>query len=284
MGWSAIGVLKWLWKSIIAFSGHVVAASVVLIIFTALKALRDDNTFSYYLSNWRELVSPALVTLLVMTVVSLYMMVHRQKKTLSSFGVRLFSKHDGAEAKGRDWSLMKKDLVSASAEKSALWVLGATGKETFSGSASPLFDSLRAYEGDIKILLIQPMSFAFNSRCRGLRMSHDGYLEEILDSIDYCRDLLKRGRSVELKLYHTLPIWKMLMMSRVLWVQYYKENMHVDDTPMYCFEFRGDGATLFDGFRSVFQKRWNLDDSKLVDLSRFVRSSWEETCLTNPPH
>lgn len=273
-----VKILKWLWKNLLSFLGHTAGAAIILFALTAGKAAKDQTTLGYFWAHPGELISPAVVTLLLIMVVSLIAMVIRQKNTLANFGVRLFSKHDSLEVKKRDWGLLKDDLERASGEHSPIWILGATGKETFSAATSPLFDCLQEYKGDIKVLLIRPNSFAFNNRCQGLGLADQRYLDEILDSIDYCKQLHAKGKSIELTLYDSLPIWKMVMTTRVLWVQYYHDRKHVDDTPMYSFEYGGHDATLFEGFRTVFRKRWALDNSKKVDLGAFVRSQWQATC------
>ena len=92
------------------------------------------------------------------------------------------------------------------------------------------------------------------------------------------RLVAKKGESVELRLYESLPIWKMFLTNRLLWVQYYKPGEHVDKTPIYCFEYGGVESTLFDGFRTVFKKRWSHDGSTIVHLESFARAAWEEYC------
>lgn len=272
-------VLGWLFHSLLAWGGHAAGAAAVLFLWTLVKSIRDSNALSYYWEHPGELLSPAIVAILASACVAMIRIVLRQRRTLASFGVRLFSMHDSPEVKKSDWAALKKDIERASLERSPLWILGATGKETFAGSTAPLFDTLRAYEGEIKILLVRPKSFAFEHRCQDLGVAEERYLNEILDSIDYCKDLQSRtGRSVELKLYEALPIWKMVLTTRVLWVQFYKPGTHVDQTPMYCFEFGGEHSTLFDGFRAVFKKRWLHDGSHVVDLKKFIRSAWEHGC------
>lgn len=275
---SIFRVLKWLWKNIVSFLGHTAGAAIILFFLTAGKAAKDQTTLGYFWEHPGELVSPAVVTLLVIMVVSLIAMVLRLKNTLANFGVRLFSRHDTPELKKRDWELLKSDLKNASGEHSPIWVLGATGKETFSAATAPLFDLLQEYKGDIKVLLVRPNSFAYNNRCAGLGVSSQKYLDEILDSIDYCKQLHAKGKSIEVTLYESLPIWKMVMTTRVLWVQYYQDAKHVDDTPMYSFKYGDHDSMLFEGFRTVFRKRWALDNSKKVDLTTFVRSQWNLTC------
>jgi uncharacterized integral membrane protein len=272
-------ILHWIWHNVVAFGAHAFAAFALMLVLAALKAVKDNLTFAEVLSNWKDLISPAIITILLSALVGLFLVNLRQRNTLASFGVRLFSHHDNIETKKRDWTGVSNDIGAASPERATLRMLGATGKETFSGATSPLFDVLKKYDGEIKVLLIRPHSGAFISRCKSLRISTDSYLEEILDSIEYCKTLAQlHNRAIELKLYDHVPVWKMLIISKTLWVQYYKATEHVDNTPMYCFEFKGQGTTLFDGFRSVFEKRWALDGSKSIDLAKFVRADWERHC------
>ncbi len=275
--------LRWLgsqaMSSFAHWLGHAVGALVIFLLYAAAKTIKDQTTLANYLTHPEELISAAMVTLLLTTCIALFRIVIKQRRMLTSFGVRLFSKHDTPEVKKSDWAAVCADIKRASDEHSPLWILGATGKETFSSPTSPLFDALRTFSGEIKVLLVRPNSVAFDHRCNSLGLSKDNYTGDILDSIEYCKELVtKKGRSVELKLYESPPIWKMFLTNRVLWVQYYKPGEHVDKTPIYCFKYVGTESTLFDGFRTVFQKRWSHDASKNVQLEGFVRSTWQALC------
>ena len=273
-------MLHWLWHNAVSFVSHSFAAFVLMIFLTAMKAVKEDTTFMKVLENWRELISPAVITILISMIIGLVLSNIRQRNTLASFGVRLFSHHDLPETKKRDWAAICADIKSANQSHVPLLMLGATGKETFAAPTSPLFEILKTYKGDIKILLVRPRSRAFELRCKSLEMSSEAYLEQILDSIGYCKELVdKHARTVEVRLYDQIPIWKMMIMSGTIWVQHYKSKEHVDNTPMYCFQFKGENSTLFDGFKSVFDKRWKLDGSKNIDLATFVRAEWEQHCL-----
>lgn len=272
-------IVSWLVHQSTSFFGHAAGVVIFMALYTGVKAFKDDHRLEFYLNNPAELVSPAVVAVLTMLVIGLSTLVTKQRKSLLNFGVRLFSKHDSEDAKRDDWALLCSDVKRASSEKTTLWILGATGRETFAGTSSPLHDVVKKYEGEIRVLLIRPGSEAFKKRCGGLGMAESKYLDQILDSIDFCKDLASQQlNSVQLRLYEGIPIWKMIMTNRVLWVQFYKPSTHFDNTPMYCFEFRDDGSTLFDGFRTVFTKRWDHDGSKHVDLASFVRSDWQTTC------
>lgn len=282
-------IAHWLGHQATGFVGHALGTVLFMGVWTFFKSWRDNYSFSYYWDHPTELFSPAVISILAMLSLGLgrivfdrNKLVANQKKMLASFGVRLFSRHDSEEARKSDWTALAADLAVASKEHSPLWIMGATGKETFSAASSPLFDVIRNYEGEVKILLIKPKSFAFHHRCKGLKVADDDYLEQILDSIEFCKETVARkNRSIELKLYESLPIWKMILTSRALWVQYYTPTDHVENTPLYCFEYRSEAPTLFEGFRAIFQERWSHGHNQALDLKAFLRASWETSCPLN---
>lgn len=261
----------------VAHSFGAMVASVVIFGFTlVVKAFKNSESYKDYLNNPAELISPAIITVLTILTITLAARQLRMKKTLSSFGIRIFSQHDDPETKKADWEGIVGDIQHASRRQSPLWILGATGKETFADSDSPLHKVLKQYEGKIFVMLICPKSQAFEKRIRDLECSNDYYLMQILDSIDYCKELyLKHGRSIEVKLYKAMSVWKMIATNHVLWIQYYKPRVHVENTPLYGFDLAGSQTGLLEGFRTVFEKRWAYDDSVAVDLSMWNRSSWE---------
>jgi hypothetical protein len=116
-------------------------------------------------------------------------------------------------------------------------------------------------------------------RVSQLDVNPDAYKEEILSSIAFCKDyLLREGRNVELRLYDSLPIWKILMLPQVLWVQYYSSKSRVDDTALYGFTQSGPKPSLLNGFEAVFDRRWQQDATVVVDLEKFQRDQFE-ACL-----
>ena len=148
-----MNAVKWAFKetaSLIGHAiGHAIGPAIFFFLYALVKAFKDNTTIFYFWEHPLELISPALFTILATACVALVRVVIKQHRKLKSFGVRLFSKHDTASVKKSDWAALCLDIELASKERSPLWILGATGKETFSGATAPLFDVLRSYGGDI---------------------------------------------------------------------------------------------------------------------------------------
>lgn len=268
-------------------AGHALGTFLLGIFLTWLKAARDQQEFLNYAFNWRELISPFVVATLasvVVVIVTKYVREHqkwkRDRATLKKLGVYLFSSHTTDEEKRKDWSLVSNDLGTAGT-KSPLWILGATGKGTFGNATSPLCETLRAYAQPIRVLLIRPYSTGFDRRVRELNVNAGEYASDVHDAIDFCVDLKRRrNKDIEVKVYSELAIWKMMITSSQLWLQHYGPKRHVDDMPMYCFEFLENEASLYDALKSVFLKRWVSDGNPSIDLVTWNRSAANENYWT----
>lgn len=268
-------ILSWLWHQIVAYLGHALGVIVTVLLLTSLKSIKDNETIAFYWTHPKELLSPAIITILLFLILGLITKISKDRKTMASFGVRLFSHHNNAEVKKQDWLQVCEDINRGQNPKSTLWILGATGKETFAAADAPLHDLLQTYSGAIRILLICPGSLAFVRRTGELKHSESDYQSQIADSLEYCQRLVRNhGRDLQVKLYKAIPIWKMILTNSVLWVQHYRANSHVDDTPMFCFEYQPAHPGLFDGFLTVFEKRWRLDDSLEIDLQQWSRNQF----------
>lgn len=259
--------------------GHATATAGLSLFFTWAKSFKDNVRFGELILNWREVVSPIVVAFLIVLVIALvvkYVKASRafrgSRETLKMLGVRLFSSHSTIEEKNSDWDQMKSDL-SASSSSSVLWLLGATGKDTFGSPSAPLCDVLRTYKQPVRILLLRPYSKGFDKRVLELNVNARTYTDQILDAVDCCSELKKHyGVDVELRVYSEVAIWKMVITSTQLWLQYYAPKEHVDNTPLYCFESVNGDMGLHSALKSVFQKRWSLDSNPKINLDSWQRS------------
>ncbi len=271
--------IRWLIHQGSALGGHAVGVVILGGIGALLKSYKSDISFSALIDNPKELLSPVILAVSIIFSITLLSVIVRQRSALRNFGVRLFSHHDSGEGRKADWGQICEDIREADAEHGELWLLGANGRETFSSPDAPLNELLKKFNGPIRILLMYPYSAAFTKRVTDLNVSDTNYCDEILDSIVFCQNLNSRhGRKIELRLYHCLPIWKMIMTGRVLWIQHYRPQNHVDHGPMYCFEHRANSSGLFDAFRTTFERHWQNDHSTPVDLGAFKRNDWQ-TCI-----
>lgn len=253
--------------------GHAVGTFVLGSVFIGLKALRDQLSIPELWRDWRELISPFIIAMLIMMLLGLLRKYLNARHVLQSFGVRVFSKH-GEDEKDKDWDMVRADLLLASTAKSELSILGATGVETFASAECPLGNVLRKYDGPIRVLLIAPESFAFHKRVEDIETNAAVYADEIEDAIEFCCALKKRrGRNIELRLYEDIATWKMLLTNKQVWLQHYKKGVEVDDMPMYCFIPLEGEPNLHEAFESEFDRRWALNEGRKVDLDTWKRSA-----------
>ena len=180
--------LHWLSHFLQGWLGHATATAGLSLFFTWAKSSRDNVKFGELILNWKEIVSPVVVAVLAVLVVALvvkYVKANRafkgSRETLKMLGVRLFSNHSTPEEKNSDWDQMKSDLNSTSSS-SVLWLLGATGKDTFGSPSAPLCEVLRAYKQPVRILLLRPYSKGFDKRVVELNVNAQTYTDQIMDA------------------------------------------------------------------------------------------------------
>ena len=266
---------------------HFIAVAAIAAVVAYLKYLRDNTKpLDYYFESAREYLSPLTIALLVVLLASTLFYASRLRRVnqlmttkLDGFGVRTFSPHDTDKSRAEDWKLLCTNLEAANSHLSPIWIVGATGKNTFADPHSPLHTTILGYRGPINILLVRPQSEGFHYRIQQLDGAvEQDYTNEILDAIEFCARLYKKNKKVEVRLYDGIPIWKLIGTPQHLWLQHYSDKKHVDETPMFSFS-RVDGlVSLHDGFQVVIKKRWDHDGSRPIDLGKFSRETWRECC------
>jgi hypothetical protein len=187
---------------------------------------------------------------------------------VQAIGVSGFSRHATKAEKRKDWKACAEKIKEHKAKD--LRIMGATGWETFGDPGSPLHKLLGRFNGEVKILLMKPDAAlpALIHRAAEIGQSPADYAKEIERSIDRLRNLRKSGRNISLKLYTQTPVWKMIISNDYMWLQHYRCDSNVDDTPVYVFFSDGDeGTSLFHALYSVWLKRWDVDGNETVDLS-----------------
>jgi len=268
-------------KEVIHFFGTTLGHTLGTFAFGAVvvwfKALKNESTIAELFEHPLELATPITITILSVFSIGLLLRLLRERRTIRCFGVRLFSKHSTKEEKDSDWNLLRQDINNASELNSELWILGASGKATFSAYNSPLSDVLQVYKGSIRIMLLMPESFGMKTRASDLKQSDQSYIDEILDSIDCCKDLLtKYGRDISLRLYTGMPNWKMIITNQHLWLQHYSPSSHVENTPVYGFEPVADELTLYSGQKNEFSNIWKYANVFKVDLANWTRRDYKQ--------
>lgn len=186
----------------------------------------------------------------------------RNREILASVGVSGFWLHSDSNDKQTNWESCKAKILAD--HPNELRILGATGWETFGRPGSPLHDVVQSFRGEIRILLIKPKCNAFKVRARALGVKERDYEREIKNSIALCEQLRDRGKSIVVKLYEQTPIWKMIFTDKYMWLQCYKPDQHVDNTPVYTLFANDSETSLYFPLIDVFRKRWDYDNNETV--------------------
>ncbi len=158
----------------------------------------------------------------------------------------------------------------AAAGSSEILIAGLTGAATFARDDAPLHEVIHAHKGDVRILLIQKDSAAFDQRIDELSGGDEAAKEqlraqfsgELSEALAFCRRL-KSPKSVEIRQYDFRAIWKMVFFGEYLWLQHYRPDAHVDKTPAYVFN-RVVPSSLYHPLLRVFENRWVLGREKVL--------------------
>lgn len=164
----------------------------------------------------------------------------------------------------------KKFLLDQCKKAKGVCIIGATGYQTFARKDAEGNAILRnVFEeiiGEINILLLNPNGTHTKSRAKALGVPFSEYMQQIINSVNFLKELITKGKNVHLKFYSQRPIWKMIILDDFLWLQYYHPTMHVEHTPVYGIK-RGGSSSLFNPLYDVFQKKWFHDDNPTYDFA-----------------
>lgn len=186
------------------------------------------------------------------------------REIATSAGLNGFWPHSKDDEKIKNWNGCLQQIEKDKADD--LRVLGVTGWATFGSPTSPLHNAFISCQGEIRVLLIKPGCSAFKERALALHINEIEYAKEIQDSLEFCKQLKRQGKSISVKLYEQTPIWKMVFTNNYLWLQYYQPDQHVDNTPVYTFFSNKERTSLYHPIVNVFRKRWHRDNNGLVNI------------------
>lgn len=187
----------------------------------------------------------------------------KQELLIDSFGIHFFSEHYEQEQIQEDWQTFVGLIEEQNSQH--LYILGATGQETFQNEQSPLYRLVREFQGELKVMLLDQHSDKVVERARAVNTSVPDYRKEIGTSISYLKEIYKSKAVMEVRTYSCLPSWKMIMTEQYLWLQYYSPGDHVDSTPVFgIYKNNNNYNSLYDHYFYDFHKKW--DNGKSIAL------------------
>lgn len=253
--------------------GHLVTYPIIGVIFlffteiaTQLNFIEEPAIINYFkLHPARAFITLLIFGFIVIVFIRGYHFLKtafRNREILLTVGVSGFWSHSNNDQKQANWDYCQKRISSDGARQ--LRILGATGWETFGKKEAPLHDLVDKFTGEIKILLLKPGSDAVSARALSIGVNPDDYNKEINDTIYFCKQLKARGKPITVKVYDQSPIWKTIFTENYMWLQCYKQNEHVDDTPVYMLFANKNNTSLYYPLLNVFLKKWNYDKNQTV--------------------
>ncbi len=158
-----------------------------------------------------------------------------------------------AEPDGAPWDKLREEILRA--DNHHLDILGANGVDTFGGTGSPLFETLREYRGNLRVILIDPDSRELEGRAGAVATDPREYKANIRTSERRLKELRKQHHAIEGRFYTGQPNWKLIITDKTAWIQYYAPGgHHVDETPVWRFDSTQNGDGLFHLFRMEFER------------------------------
>jgi hypothetical protein len=203
------------------------------------------------------------------------------KAIANTCGIEGFHPLTTPEEKKSGWGALVDKLGAALDGELCLAVI--TGASTFACESqqgeenrrSPLRDAIDNHQGELRILLMQKGCEAWK-QCikefgKGDPTYEDMFRAELeggfRNAVRFCAALAGKSetklRSIEVREYDRAPLWKMILVKKYIWVQYYIPGERVDDRPAYMVS-RAMRGGLAHPLENVFDYRWRISKDNVL--------------------
>jgi len=138
-------------------------------------------------------------------------------------------------------------------------ILGATGKETFARKGTVLHNPVDNCR-NLHVLLWNPLSEHTRKRTKALGVDWKDYIYQICYSIKFIehQNDKKETGDISLRFYWRRPLWKFIILDKMIWAQQYRKKKHVRETSSFAFKSLDlDAQGMFTFMCSQFMKTWN---------------------------
>lgn len=263
--WLITRFIKWTCEVIV---DHLWFAALV-VIWGGLSAVFKSFNLEDLPSNERIFVGiTCILIILVILLVTAIAITYKDKvyysKLIESFGIKGFYPYTSPDNRVEEWSILVDGLQESDPQN--IKILALNGWETFSMPSSPLHEYLKAYKGSLTILLIDPECETCSIRRAALDVNLERFNADHKSSVNFCRDLKRKGIDVHLFYYSQQPIWKMISTETYVWLQHYDKLTHVEKSPVYEFYKDTDKSSMYFPLVSIIEKKTNSDGNKEVNL------------------
>jgi len=229
-----------------------------------------SSTYANYLID-HPLRTIGFVLLVIWTLVAIWLLIQfrnhivsfiaensRRKSLLTEVGLFEFWPDANVDSREAQWSEMSVRIINP--PQTVLKIIGATGWDSFGAKSSPLHDALHSFEGRVFVILMNPESEYLGERAASVSMATATYRNQIRKSLKCLKELKKRGHYIDVRLYNSPPNWKMIFTPLTLWLQHYRNDKHVAESPVYMFYATSDMQGLYHAYAKDFDRIWRLSD------------------------
>jgi hypothetical protein len=148
-----------------------------------------------------------------------------------------------------------------------LMIIGATGR-SFSQDEGALAVAVRECR-EARILLLDPREHGALARSQGIpdpEISLDTINHQLTASIEFLRGLRSADRTILLKLYPDMPLFKMTIMNGFASVRHYHPGLNVRLMPEFVFRDTGSHGGMYLPLYRYFMSRWQDPDIPEYDF------------------
>ena len=148
-----------------------------------------------------------------------------------------------------------------------LMIIGATGR-SFSQDEGALARAVRECR-EARILLLDPREHGALARSQGIpdpEISLDTINHQLTASIEFLRELRSADRTILLKLYPDMPLFKMTIMNGLASVRHYHPGLNVRLMPEFVFRDTGSHGGMYLPLYRYFMSRWQDPDIPEYDF------------------
>lgn len=149
-----------------------------------------------------------------------------------------------------------------------IMIIGSTGLRTFAAPEGELHHAVRNCR-KAKIMLLNPLGEGAIARAKSIpdpEITPEVIREQIMESINFLKELRAGQKNIRLKLYPDMPLLKLAILGDHAFLRHYHAGLNVRKMPEYVFSSDSIHGGLYLPLYRYFLSRWDDPDIPEYDL------------------
>ncbi len=166
----------------------------------------------------------------------------------------------------------KQEKLKAMKEQRAaageIMIIGSTGVHSFVLPEGDLHEAVRRCR-EAKIMLLDPREHGAIARAQTMpdpEITPVAIREQVMKSIEFIKGVRGPGKTVRLKLYPDMPLFKMAILGGCAYVRHYHTGLNVRSMPEFVFQNTQHDGGLYLPMCRYFLSQWQDPDTPEYDL------------------